>query len=617
MPPALPLAWSYARTSTVRQAQADRSGMDRQEEALAAWLAAHPDYQLADRLIDPGVSAGRGRHRKTGRLSQFIEGGRAGTVPPGSVLVVESLTRFSREAERSVLETLLRDVWGQGLAIAVCADGGTVLTGELIDLEPHRLYGLLGSISQARREWEERSRRSLGAAAKARKLQDQGIRTGHARPWWITSSTGGELTVDPGARRVIERAAELALAGQGTTLIAQRMNEEGWPPPPTKTRRNQYSGAASGGWTHGRISTLFKSQALVGTLVRFGQPPIPGYYPAVITQERWEALRTSMESRDKLRSQLRGGRQKCHNLFQTLARCGVCGAPLSYHQPGRGSRADHPGWVACRVGNRRTTQECSNKGYIYADQFENHCLVRLQATVWEGLLARPEEMQERNALEQQQGELAIRMAQLQQQLEAAEKRATAAWLEAVSDERLTTIERGLSQLRRQLQAAATEHDKASQQLAVLRARPSSAEAAAEFRQRVADAWQRLRSKAATDEELVKRGAGLFEAAGEPIPADMAQRVAILRERLNIPTPNDRRDFNRWLLTREPAIRLLLHPGRQVELLVGGESLGVRPLQPLGDQVAVEAGAAEASVIELTEANGQVEEVMVLTRGRSG
>ena len=120
----MPLAWSYQRTSTTKQAGADKSGMDRQEQALTDWLASHPDYQLAEALVDAGVSGGKGRNRTKGALARFIAGGRDKTIPPGSVLVVESLSRFSREVATSTLRTLLNDVWGQGLGIAFCAYGG-------------------------------------------------------------------------------------------------------------------------------------------------------------------------------------------------------------------------------------------------------------------------------------------------------------------------------------------------------------------------------------------------------------------------------------------------------------------------------------------------------------
>jgi hypothetical protein len=47
-------------------------------------------------------------------------------------------------------------VWGQGLAVAFADGDGAVLTGALIDTEPHRLYGLLGAISQARADADQK-----------------------------------------------------------------------------------------------------------------------------------------------------------------------------------------------------------------------------------------------------------------------------------------------------------------------------------------------------------------------------------------------------------------------------------------------------------------------------
>jgi hypothetical protein len=478
-------------------------------------------------------------------------------------LVVESMSRFTREAERSALELLLRDVWGQGLAVAFAEGDGAVLTGELIDAEPHRLYGLLGAISQARAEWNERSRRSSGAAVKARQLQDQGQRTGGPTPWWIARDERGELVrdsaggmvVDPTAAATINRAVELAINGMGTTLIAATLEEEGHRPPPTNNRRSQY-GPARGKWTHGRLSFLLRHQSLLGTLVRKGAPPIPGYYPAVLTPARWVELRAAMERRDKMRGRLRGSSQKVHNLFQNLARCACCGGPISYHKPSARSRKTHPGFVACREGNVRKGGTCSNTGYILYDQFEAHCLTRLRSSDWEALLRRPEDDAGRLELEQQVGHLAMERDRLQGQLDAAQIRAEAAWLEGTTETRLATIEGAIEKLKATFQAVQTDLAGAEQQLAIIRARPSGSDAALEMMERVSEFC-----------------IGLEEA-----------------------TPAQRLSFNRWLLSRDPAIQFLLHPGKKIELLVGGVSHGIEPLQAKVRRAAMEDGFMDPIVV---------------------
>ena len=561
----MPQCWSYRRTSTTRQAKEDRSGMDRQEAALARWLAAHPEYVLQEALVDPGVSAGRGRHRKRGALSKFIEGGRTGAVPPGSCLVVESMSRFTREAERSALETLLLDVWGQGLAVAFADGDGEVLTGKLIDKEPHRLYGLLGAISQARAEWNERSRRSIGAAVKARQLQDQGQRTGGPTPWWIARDDRGELVrdqaggmvVDLTAAATIHRAVELAINGMGTTLIAATLEEEGHRPPPTSNRRSQH-GPARGKWTHGRLSFLLRHQSLLGTLIRKDAPPIPGYYPAVLTPARWAELRAAMERRDKMRGRLRGSSQKVHNLFQNVARCACCGGPISYHKPSIRSRKTHPGFVACREGNLREGGTCSNTGYTHYDEFEAHCLTRLGSSDWEALLRRPEDDAGRLELEVEVGRLTMERDRLQAQLDAAQIRAEAAWLEGATETRLATIEGAMEKLRATLQGVQSDLAGAEQQLAIIRATPTGSDAAAEMQERVSEFWLGLRQASA----------------------------------------GDRLAFNRWLLSRAPAIQFRVHPGKQIELVVGGQSQGVEPLGPEARLMAMEDGFVDPITVEL-------------------
>jgi hypothetical protein len=466
------------------------------------------------------------------------------------------MSRFTREAERSALETLLRDVWGQGLAVAFADGDGAVLTGALIDAEPHRLYGLLGAISQARAEWNERSRRSAGAAVKARQLQDQGQRTGGPTPWWIARDERGELVrdqaggmvVDPAAAATINRAVELAINGMGTTLIAATLDQEGHQPPPTTNRRSQY-GPARGTWTHGRLSFLLRHQGLLGTLIRRGAPPIPGYYPAVLTPSRWIELRAAMQQRDKLRGRLRGASHKVHNLFQTVARCACCGGPISYHKPSARSRKTHPGFVACREGNQREGGNCTNRGYLLCDEFEAHCLTRLGSSDWEALLRRPEDDAGRVELEQEVGRLTMERDRLQGQLDAAQLRAEAAWLEGVTEARLGTIEGALQKLRATLQGTHGDLAEAEQQLAIVRARPTGADAAAEMQERVADFCLGL------------KGA----------------------------TPAERLSFNRWLISREPAIQFRLHPGKLIELLVGDTSQGVQPLAPGARMIAMEDG----------------------------
>jgi hypothetical protein len=528
---------------------------------LAQWLADHPEYQLAEALVDAGMSAGSGKHRMRGALARFIEGGRNGAVPPGSCLVVESWSRFSREVATDSLRTLLNDVWGQGLAISFCTDG-VVLSGDLIDREDYRLHGLLGAMGQARREWEERSRRSKGAVLKREELQDQGHRPRGRLPFWIERNPVGELVISSTYGPVILRAVDLAINGLGMQLIAEQLNAEGCPPPPTQGNRNQYRPEGGRRWGQGNVSRLLRHPALIGTLERQNAGSLPGYYPAAVTLERWSQLRAAIDKRNSIKGAIRGKSHRAQNLFQTLLRCCCCGGPVGYIPPAKRARAGHPGYVACRHG-AGGRNGCTMRGHVEYDRVEAHCLDRLSATAWEELLHRPEDAQERQELEQEVAIFEQEAERLRGQLGLAERRAEDAWLQE-DDERTRTAERALKRLREALADTAQQQARAQQSLAVVRSRPQSADQAAVMR------------------------------------AKVAEFVASIREANGV----ERLAFNRWLLAQETSIQFRLHidaidpsaplrdrrwRGAQIELLLGGESHGCQRVSFWTEKLALDAG----------------------------
>lgn len=562
------LAWSYQRTSTTRQARDDRSGMERQEHALKQWLADHQEFELQDRLVDPGVSASTGANRKRGALSRFIAAAQAGQVPPGSVLIVESITRFSREEELEVIETLLSEFWKRQLGLAVVAHG-CIYSRELLRSEPHRMHMLWGSLSQARQEAEEKSRRSLGAARKRERLQEEGEKVAAATPWWIqrdpdnrnlVRDANDNFKVDPVSQATIWRAVELAISGMGTTLIAQALNEGKHPLPQTSGRRNQYRDAPLPHWDHSRVSYLLRHPALLGDLVRRDGRTIPGFYPPVLSVEQWGQLRAAMANRDKLKGGLRGGGQKVRNLFMGITRCAVCGGAFSFHDSSERARIGHPGYMACRPANRRMSPGCSNSGYISYQAVEDHCLTRLAVPIWAELLGDSD------------GDARINELQAQVDVLAHERRfLDAEWLRAKDhlkqsvragkpDPLIQAAEEVVADTWAELEAKRAEHDRLAGVLQLERAKPTGEQAAAELKAKVSTLWRQM-------------DAGLV-------------------------SPAERRAFNRWLRCHQPSIQFCVHPAqsgssdRGIELVVNGVSVGIEPLAPIARRMARDRGVAD-------------------------
>ena len=544
--------------------------MERQQQALAGWLEANPQYALQDQLVDAGVSAGKGKHRTQGALSKFIAAGKTGAIPKGSCLVVESVSRFSREASTDALMSLLGDVLQPGLAIAFTGyASGKIISADTWNREPGLKYGLIAALDSARTEWEERSARSRGGARKRERLQNDGEKIAAATPWWIqrdpetkrvVRDANGNFTINPVAKATIERAIELAISGMGTTLIAATLNEEKRPLPQTAGRRNQYTDKAGETWSHGRVSYLLRHPALLGDLTRRDGTTVAGFYPPLLSVERWHELRASMEARDKLRGSLRGGGQKVNNIFMGLSRCAGCGGPLSFHDSSERARIDHPGYMACRGANRRANPTCNNSGYLNYSHVEAHCLTRLMAPIWADLLGSSDQQQEASTLQERVNTLAHELRGLDAQLTRAEERLQVLWISEASDVKQELAEKAVTQLRQRVAALQTEHEKTNTELQLLLSKPTGAEAAAQLQAQVQEFWQLLR-------------------AGELDPAE-------------------RRAFNRWLRTRIPAIefRITVEPA-QVELVVGGESAGIDPLAPIARSAALDDGIINPAYVE--------------------
>ena len=158
------VAISYSRVSTGKQAGDDRSGEERQQRAIESWLSRHPEYRL-DREVVVTVSGA-----KAGRFEWFITGLEKGVLQRGTCLVVEMVSRFSREPIEDVLKTLIR-LWDAGGAVAFCEHGGKVLTG--FDQQTGDVHMVIGAIQRARGEWLERQARA-SAQPEKREAQKQG-----------------------------------------------------------------------------------------------------------------------------------------------------------------------------------------------------------------------------------------------------------------------------------------------------------------------------------------------------------------------------------------------------------------------------------------------------------
>src|SRR5262245_49706207 len=118
-------AYSYVRFSTPEQS---KGGSLKRQMALSLAYCKRKGLALDDSLTlhDLGVSAFRGDNATQGHLAAFLEAVRIGRVPAGSVLIVESVDRISRQGIDE----------GYDLCKKILKSGVYIVT-----LEPEREYG--------------------------------------------------------------------------------------------------------------------------------------------------------------------------------------------------------------------------------------------------------------------------------------------------------------------------------------------------------------------------------------------------------------------------------------------------------------------------------------------
>ena len=325
-----PRAISYIRWSSPEQAKGD--SLRRQLSATKAYCTKH-GLILDEEFRDEGISGFSGRNAETGALSRFLASVKSGQVPNGSVLIVESLDRLSRDEILPAFNIFLSLLMA-GIKLVTLGDGREY-TYESVNKNPMELQFSIMELTRSRRESERKSELIGPAWAQKKRQAKQGTIVTRRVPAWVRV-VGDRLKLDPLRSKTVQRIVQLATDGDGAMAIAQLLNREGVPNISTSGKP----------WCTGTIRKIISNPALTGVyqpMTRRGkQPrqrdgaPVPNYFPRVINDDAWHRLRAAQERR---RTHIRGraGASSVPNLFGSLLRCGDDGSVflLSRKRKGR------------------------------------------------------------------------------------------------------------------------------------------------------------------------------------------------------------------------------------------------------------------------------------------
>jgi len=318
----MPLAYSYIRFSTKEQAKGH--SLKRQTELREAYLSKRPDLTLDTSLTleDLGVSAFKGANSDEGQLGAFIRAIESGIIPRGSYLLIESLDRLSR-AKVQIALNLFLSIVNQGIVIVTLEDGKEY--GEDSDF-----HDIIISILVMQRAHEESKRKSdlLSGAWKNKRIlaAETGKVMSKVVPFWLKAKEDktGFIVLEEYAA-ILNRMFDLALDGVGVGSIAKTLNSEGVTTPTGKA------------WKGPNIAKFLRNRAAIGEATfstfkneegkREATDPIPNYFPAVVSEDKFYAVRDKFTSYNM--STEHGRKSDNRNLFRRLIRCQYCGNSVS------------------------------------------------------------------------------------------------------------------------------------------------------------------------------------------------------------------------------------------------------------------------------------------------
>jgi DNA invertase Pin-like site-specific DNA recombinase len=386
----VPVAYSYIRFSTSEQKKGD--SLRRQTELSESYAVKHGltlDNSL--HLHDLGLSAYDRSNIDRGALGGFLVAITQGRIVPGSVLLVESLDRLSRDKVLAALEIFI-SILQQGITIVTLADN-MVYNTESVGGNFGNLIFSITIMARAHEESATKSRRIKAAWENKRANIGNRKLTAQCPRWMRLNADKTEFNLIPDRVKLIMEIVGLVKAGMGQAQIAKRFNERSEPP----------LSAHGKGWHASYINKIITSTALYGEfqpqvwnggkLTPHGEP-ISGYYPALIASDEFFHLQNIRAQRLFVGARARKGTD-IPNLLSGIVKCGYCGNTMILAggaaqrvRSDDGSEVKRPGKKVLVCDGARRGLGCFAVQWAYKD-FEKSFLTFCRALQLKQLLSDP------------------------------------------------------------------------------------------------------------------------------------------------------------------------------------------------------------------------------------
>jgi hypothetical protein len=300
-----PVAHLYARISHPDQRKG--GGLERQTSNDAAGFCQQYGFDLGKRVrVDDGVSAFKGLNATPEHeLGKFLADARRNIIQPGDCLLLENYDRLSRQGPWIAIG-LVTELRQLGIHV------GRLDRMKLLRCDSEDMGEFFEASIEFMRGHSESSTKSdrnkKAWIQKRQAAEASGAIITHRLPAWIEDKDG-KLCLIEGPARTVKLVFSLAIAGYGHQSIVKRLIADNVPPI-----------GHSGRWARSYVNKVLNDRRVLGEI----QPrnidrepigePIPGYFPAVISEQEFFAARAGASQR-RLK---RGRNGKIVNVFKGL-----------------------------------------------------------------------------------------------------------------------------------------------------------------------------------------------------------------------------------------------------------------------------------------------------------
>ena len=365
------VAISYARYSSM--GQGDGSSLERQAEAAEAYAAAHNlTIDRARSFRDLGVSAWDKSNIRSGALGLFLRAVEAGTIAPGTTLIVESFDRLSRAEPLDAL-SVFNQIISAGLNIVPLTKPPKLFSRESIRVNPFQLFEALLDMHRAHTDSERKSQLLSNAWGdkKKRALASGEIMSAKA-PHWIDVSVDAtrgkkdpckrKAALNPERTAVVRKVLDLAAKGVGNHTIIKLLHKEGVP-----------AWSDSGKWEPSYIQKMLHNPAVYGGIEIDGEVRLD-YYPAVISKAEFDHIASLRAARATTKNTNRGGKTVT-NLFSGRLKCGYCGSAMNIANYKSGPTDQKRRYVACHGARIGAAGKCTTMKLWNLNELERKLLM--------------------------------------------------------------------------------------------------------------------------------------------------------------------------------------------------------------------------------------------------